>query len=99
MKGYARLSIIIIIVVVVVVVVATWVPWYVRSHTSLSKHGNPMFPHLCPLNQNLARERTGRCVYCSGYILVVKNARRHICEPIVVVKRVEVMPVTSSLRS
>ena len=38
---------------------ATCVPWYVpRSNTSLCKHGNLVFPHFCPLNQNLARVRT-----------------------------------------
>ena len=35
---------------------ATCVPWYVpRANTGLSKHGNPVFPHLCPLNQTVAR--------------------------------------------
>ena len=28
-------------------------------NTVLSKHGDPMFLHFCPLNQNLARVRTG----------------------------------------
>ena len=35
---------------------ATRVPWYVlRGNTGVSKHGHPVFPHFCPLNQNLAR--------------------------------------------
>ena len=39
---------------------ATCVPWYVlRSNTGLSTHGDPVFPHFCPLNQNLANVRTG----------------------------------------
>ena len=39
---------------------ATCVLWYVlRADMGLSKHGNPvfphsLFPHCCPLNQNLA---------------------------------------------
>ena len=38
---------------------ATCVPWYVpRGSTGLSKHGDPVSPHLCPLNQNLAHGRT-----------------------------------------
>ena len=27
-------------------------------NTGLSKHGDPVFPHFCPLNQNLTRVRT-----------------------------------------
>ena len=39
---------------------ATCVPWYVpRGNTGLSQHGDPVFPHFCPLNQNLARVRMG----------------------------------------
>ena len=39
---------------------ATCVPRYVpRSNTGLSKHGYPVFPHFCPLHQNLARVRRG----------------------------------------
>ena len=30
-----------------------------RSNTGLSKHGDPVFPPFCPLDQNLARVRTG----------------------------------------
>ena len=38
---------------------ATCVPWYVpHGNTGLSKHGDPVFPHFCPLNQNLVRVRT-----------------------------------------
>ena len=38
---------------------ATCVLWYVpHGNMSLSKHGNPVFPHFYPLNQNLARVRT-----------------------------------------
>ena len=29
-----------------------------RGNTSLSKHGDPVFPHFYPLNQNLAHIRT-----------------------------------------
>ena len=35
-----------------VVRAARYVP---RGSTGLSKHGDPVFPHFCPLNQNLAR--------------------------------------------
>ena len=29
---------------------ATCVPWYVpRGITGLSKHGDPVFPHFCPI--------------------------------------------------
>ena len=39
---------------------AACVPWYVpRCNMGLSKHGDPVFPHFCPLNQNLARVGTG----------------------------------------
>ena len=39
---------------------ATCVPWNVPpSNTGLSKHGDPVFLHLCPLNQNLGRVGTG----------------------------------------
>ena len=27
-------------------------------NTGLSRHGDPVFPHFCPLNQHLARVRT-----------------------------------------
>ena len=39
---------------------ATCVPWDVPrgGSTGLSKHGDPVFPHFCPLNQNL-RTRGG----------------------------------------
>ena len=38
---------------------ATCVQWYVlRENTGLSKHGNPMFLHFCPLKQNLAHVST-----------------------------------------
>ena len=38
---------------------ATCVPWYMlRSNMGLSKHGDPVFPHFCHLNQTLARVRT-----------------------------------------
>ena len=38
---------------------ATCVPWYVpRCNTSLSKHGDPVFPHFCPLHQNVAHVKT-----------------------------------------
>ena len=38
---------------------ATCIPWYMlRGTTGWSKHGEPMFPHFCPMNQNLARVRT-----------------------------------------
>ena len=34
---------------------AMCVPWYVpHGNTGLSKHGNPVFPHFCPVNQNLS---------------------------------------------
>ena len=34
---------------------ATCVPWYVPHGTAgLSKRGDPVFPHFCRLNQNLA---------------------------------------------
>ena len=33
---------------------STYVPWYVPCrNTGLSKPGDPVFPHFCPLNQNL----------------------------------------------
>ena len=39
---------------------ATCVPWYVpRGTTGLSKHIDALFPRFCPLNQSLARVRTG----------------------------------------
>ena len=35
---------------------ATCVPWYVaRGDTGLSEHGDPVFPHFCPLDQNRGR--------------------------------------------
>ena len=38
---------------------ATCVPWYMpRGNAGLSKHGDPVFPHFYPLNQNLARVGT-----------------------------------------
>ena len=38
---------------------ATCVPWYMPcGNTRLSKHSDPVFPHFCPLNQNLAPVRT-----------------------------------------
>ena len=38
---------------------ATCDPWFVpRSNVGLSKHGDPVIPHFCPLNQNLAHVRT-----------------------------------------
>ena len=38
---------------------ATCVLWYMPSaNMGLPKHGNPVFVHLCPLNQNLACVRT-----------------------------------------
>ena len=37
---------------------ATCVPWYMlRGNTCLSEHSDPVFPHFCPLNQNLDRVR------------------------------------------
>ena len=43
---------------------ATCVPWHgPRGNTGLSKHGDPAFPHFCPLNQNLLRVGT-RGVTC-----------------------------------
>ena len=33
-------------------------PGTLRSNMGLFKHGDPVFPHFCPLNQNLARVRT-----------------------------------------
>ena len=43
---------------------ATRVPWYVpHGNTGLSKHG--VFPHFCPLHQNLARVRTGGLGVCA----------------------------------
>ena len=45
---------------------AACVPWYVpRCNMGLSKHGNRVFPHSCPLNQNLARVGTGGVGYHS----------------------------------
>ena len=44
---------------------ATCVPRYVpHSSTGLSKHGDRVFPHFCPLNQNVAHVRTrgGGCI-------------------------------------
>ena len=39
---------------------ATCVLWYMLpGNMGLSKYGDPVFPHFCPLNQNLARLRTG----------------------------------------
>ena len=48
---------------------ATCVPWYApRGNTGLSKHGNPVFPHFCPLKQNPARVGTmGGGGYNQGY--------------------------------
>ena len=35
------------------------VPWYMlRGNMGLSKHGDPVVPHVGPLNQNLAHVRT-----------------------------------------
>ena len=39
---------------------ATCVPWYMpHGNMGLSKHGDPVFPHFCHLNQNLAGVRAG----------------------------------------
>ena len=39
--------------------VRTCVPYVLRGKTGVSKHGDPGFPLFCPLNQSLARVRTG----------------------------------------
>ena len=55
---------------------ATCVPWYVpRSNTGLSKHSDPVFPHFCPLNQNLARVMTrgGGLGIARGEIVLLWN--------------------------
>ena len=43
-----------------------------RSNTGLSKHGDPVFPHFCPLNQNRVRTRGG-CVQreAAGQLLTI----------------------------
>ena len=60
------------------IVSATRVLWYVpRGNTGLSKQGDPMFPPLCPLKQNLSpcldggeggdmRARVSACVLLHG---------------------------------
>ena len=54
---------------------ATCVLWYVpRGNTGLSKHGDPVFPHLCPQNQNLAHIGTGGgCLWQKGGTLPVAD--------------------------
>ena len=38
---------------------ATFVLWYLPcGDMGLSKHGDPVFPHFCPLKQHMARLRT-----------------------------------------
>ena len=46
---------------------ATRVLWYVPcSNTGLSQHGDPVFPHFCPLNQDLCWDNGGGG-YCTLY--------------------------------
>ena len=49
--------------------VTTCVPWYVpRGNIGLSKHGDPVFPHFCPLNPNLAHVWTrGSGLHIGGF--------------------------------
>ena len=44
--------------------------------TGLSKHGDPVFPHCCPLNQNLARVRT------SGRGVLLHGPRHDMCQAV-----------------
>ena len=61
---------------------ATCVPWYVpRGNTGLSKHGKPVFPRLCPVNQNLAcvRTRGGGAIPIMPYTLLSLSAYSLLC--------------------
>ena len=47
-------------------------PWYVlRGNAGLSKHGDPVFPHFCPLKQTVARVGGGGYVPSSAVMLVL----------------------------
>ena len=53
---------------------ATCIRWYMlRGNTGLSRHGDPVFPHFCPLNQNLVRVMTWGG---GGYQMVSKKTLR-----------------------
>ena len=54
----------------------TCVLWYApRSNTGLSRHGDPMFPHFCPLNQDLDQGPcTGIFWGCCVFGLPVRHA-------------------------
>ena len=58
---------------------ALWYAW--RGNMGLSKHGDPVVLHSCPLNQNQARVRTGGGVLPDLHNLVLERKlfARSVC--------------------